>query len=151
MPAGGHRADVTTRRGFASSDIELTAKVQQRRRLCPANTCVDGMSRTGRGEVKVLRKMQSYLHQATEADRADEGVSTRSAYCQRHQHASLHCAVSLRLVRRPLDDQVRAFNKENWNTQRRMASRDAFSKQAMLALYRNVLKLHRRVLPQVCR
>ena len=28
-------------------------------------------------------------------------------------------------------------------------SRDAFSKQAMLALYRNVLKLHRRVLPQV--
>jgi hypothetical protein len=30
-----------------------------------------------------------------------------------------------------------------------MAARDAFSRQAMLALYRSVLKLHRRVLPQV--
>ena len=30
-----------------------------------------------------------------------------------------------------------------------MAGRDAFSRSAMLTLYRSVLKLHRRVLPQV--
>ena len=32
-----------------------------------------------------------------------------------------------------------------------MAGRDAFSRAAMLTLYRSVLKLHRRVLPQVGR
>jgi hypothetical protein len=30
-----------------------------------------------------------------------------------------------------------------------MASRDAFSRSAMLALYRKVLKLHKNVLPKV--
>ena len=34
-------------------------------------------------------------------------------------------------------------------TQRGMASRDAFSRSAMLALYRKVLKLHKNVLPKV--